>query len=389
MHLVNGRIIVYYSVKKSDVNHLVICGAYSTTDSPLGPYKNFPEPVLDIGSSTIDVNIIHEEGTDTNWLVWKKEGSITPFSINKLSEDGSKVLGDPIELMRNDLFWEGILVEGPWLHYRAPYYYIFYSGQAYDLPGYSIGIARSKKITGPYEKAAGPVFSQFAYKAKGHYFVAPGHNSVLTLPNSNVDIIVYHAWINGGIHKDPGRVTCIDKIYWTEDGWPIAGIAGTPSHQEMPDPLTKEFAEMKMDVRLPIGSLVSLASYQWDHKCWSSEDGTINGDCDDENNWFWVRKGMAGHPTITLESYKKPGFYWRHYNDYLVLNENDGSAIFKEDCSFLQVAGVYDQAYVTLRPINYPWDLMRHFNAKIRHDLFDESETCAQDGSWKVKFHDP
>lgn len=284
--------------------------------------------------------------------------------------------------------WEGILVEGPFMHYHNGYYYMYYSGQAYDLPGYSVGVARSKNIKGPFEKAAGPVFSQFAYKAPGHYFVAPGHNSVLTLPNSKVDVIVYHAWLNGQIHGGPGRVACVDKIYWTEDGWPIAGIAGTPSHKAMPDPLSAEFANMEMDIRLPYGSLVSLCSFQWDNKCWNAEDGTINGDIDDQNNWFYVRKGLKGHPTISLESFTKPGYYWRHYNDYIRMDLDDGSEQFKQDSSFLQVAGTQDQSYVTLRPINYPWDLLRHFNAKIRHDLFDESETCSKDGSWKVHFHD-
>ena len=42
---------------------------------------------------------------------------------------------------------------------------------------------------GPYEKAPGPIMSQVASNATGHYFTGPGHNSVIHVPDNDVDVI--------------------------------------------------------------------------------------------------------------------------------------------------------------------------------------------------------
>ena len=37
--------------------------------------------------------------------------------------------------------------------------------------------------------------------------------------------MVYHGWKYGHITRDPGRQVLIDKIKWTDDGWPHIGSA--------------------------------------------------------------------------------------------------------------------------------------------------------------------
>ena len=37
--------------------------------------------------------------------------------------------------------------------------------------------------------------------------------------------MIYHGWKYGRIKLDPGRQVLIDKVEWTEDGWPHIGSA--------------------------------------------------------------------------------------------------------------------------------------------------------------------
>ena len=45
-----------------------------------------------------------------------------------------------------------LIVEGPSIIYRAPYYYLFFSGNGFDSPLYHVSVARSKSVTGPYTR---------------------------------------------------------------------------------------------------------------------------------------------------------------------------------------------------------------------------------------------
>ncbi len=147
-----------------------------------------------------------------------------------------------------------------------------------------------------------------------------------------------------------------------------------------------------MDVRLPIGAVVSLNSYQWDTYCWRSYDFTIYGDCNSEENFFVVREGLAGPGTISLESYTSPGYYWRHYDYKLRLDRDDGSDTFKKDGSFIPVAGFKDPSYVTLRSTNFPFKIVRHYDYSLRIDDWNDQASdfnnLIQDASWHVNIHD-
>ena len=46
--------------------------------------------------------------------------------------------------------------------------------------------------------------------------------------------MIYHAWRFGKINTDPpGRQVLVDKILWTDDGWPYVG---SPSQTPQPAP---------------------------------------------------------------------------------------------------------------------------------------------------------
>jgi arabinan endo-1,5-alpha-L-arabinosidase len=160
-------------------------------------------------------------------------GKPTPIWAAKLSPDGNSFSSDskPIELLRNTLPWEGPLIEGPWHIYRAPYHYIFYSGNGYGSPEYAIGVARSKDPLGPYEKYGDPIMrSNDAFKG-------PGHCSVVSKDDKNQEfVMVYHSWIKDHI-LDPkyGRYMLIDRVRWTNDSWPYF-TSSSPSVDPQPIP---------------------------------------------------------------------------------------------------------------------------------------------------------
>lgn len=122
-------------------------------------------------------------GTD-NYLIWKDDGNgknpqePTQIWAAKLNNRGTKVVGQWVPLIKNDLPWEGPLVEAPWIFQHGSYYYLFYSGNGYCGNLYAVGVARSKNPLGPYEKSPQPI------RVSDSKFIGPGHCSVLKTPSN-------------------------------------------------------------------------------------------------------------------------------------------------------------------------------------------------------------
>jgi len=321
------------------------------------------------------------------YLVWKVDGNAygkpTPIYIAELNGDGSAIVGSPTEILRNNLGWEGDLVEGPWIIYHKPYYYLFYSGNGYASSRYAVGVARSKSIKGPYTKAATPVMSQIANGAPGHKFAGPGHCSVVNVPDTGIDVMVYHSWLSGKVGQSPGRLVLADRIWWGEDGWPYVGVAGTPSQETLPVPTSAEFARMPMNVRLYAnGTKFNLQTSQWEGNCWSTSC-EIGGSCSDKI--IKVVPGLAGGATVSLQSASNSNMYFRHKNGELYLENNDGSDLFKMDGSFGVVAGLKNPYMTSFHAVNYVQGFLRHKNGRIVLDDWDGSDLMSQDGTWVVK----
>ena len=119
------------------------------------------------------------------------------------------------------------LVEGAWVTYRAPHYYLFYSGDNCCGPRahYAVMVARSRSATGPFETLAQATGagSSVILERRGAW-VAPGHNSVVRDARGD-DWIVYHAVDSRRPRSKPTddvntrRVMLIDRLLY-RDGWP-------------------------------------------------------------------------------------------------------------------------------------------------------------------------
>jgi arabinan endo-1,5-alpha-L-arabinosidase len=99
----------------------------------------------------------------------------TPILAQRLSDDGTALLGEPRQVLANDLEWEGHLIEGPWVTRQNGRYWLFYAGNDFTSPAYGIGVAVADQLFGPYAKRPEPLLrSTRAWLAPGHASVAPG-----------------------------------------------------------------------------------------------------------------------------------------------------------------------------------------------------------------------
>jgi hypothetical protein len=99
----------------------------------------------------------------------------TPIRAQRLASDGESFLGEPTEVLANDLDWEGHLIEGPWVTRQQGRYWLFYAGNDFCTPAYGIGVAVADHPLGPYSKQAEPLLrSTSTWSAPGHASVAPG-----------------------------------------------------------------------------------------------------------------------------------------------------------------------------------------------------------------------
>lgn len=166
---------------------------------------------------SIDATLLRAD--NTLYLVWKDDGNAVGQPTNiwarRLGNDGLG-FNENVQylILRDDLPWEGNLVEGVWFVNRDGWYYLFYSGNGYCGDRYAVGVARSRNPLGPYEKRSDPILTSFGQ------FQGPGHCSVV-LDTNNVDyVMVYHAWQNGQWCGGNPRVMLASSVAWGGDGWP-------------------------------------------------------------------------------------------------------------------------------------------------------------------------
>lgn len=215
-----GRYFVYYTARKKGGP---LCVAVATASVASGPYIDHgPLVCQKIGS--IDAMAVTDE-RGTRYLVWKEDGNSrekpTPIWAQRLSDDGLRLLGKKVELIRNDpQSWEGGVVEGAFILRRGDWFYLFYSGNACcgRRCNYALGVARSRSLLGPYEKyAANPILAQ------NDMWQCPGHGSIVT-DSAGRDFLLYHAYRKSESAFFIGREALLDRISWGSDGWP--GING-------------------------------------------------------------------------------------------------------------------------------------------------------------------
>ncbi len=234
VHKVNDKYIAYYTARQNGSNRFAVGAAVAS--SPKGPFKDIGAPIkANDGVGLIDVTYFEDPKTRKKYLLWKEDQNDfnpprpTPIVMQELSSDGLKVIGTERELIRNDQPWEGVLVEAPTVVYRDGWYYLFYSGNIFVDDEYSVGVARSREIWGPYEKDPKPILVHDAT------FSGPAHQFVME-DEAGRWRIFYHARVKQV--GDKRRYLMHDYLTFTDDGWPRVndghpGLASKEAIQEI------------------------------------------------------------------------------------------------------------------------------------------------------------
>lgn len=213
------KVFVYYTARSKKNNRLTI--AVASADSPDGNYTDHG-PLVSQKAGSIDAFEI----TDDNgkiYMAWKEDGNSigrpTPIWMQEINPDRTKLIGQPIELFRNnesdDTSWERWLVEGVCIFKKGKYYYATYSGGSCcdKKCNYKTGVARSESISGPWKKYENnPILTDNTdWKCSGHGTM---------VKNGNDYYMLYHAYNTiGDVYV--GRQGVLEKIEWTDDEWPI------------------------------------------------------------------------------------------------------------------------------------------------------------------------
>lgn len=219
-----GKVFVYYTAHKRDNS---LCVAVASADRPEGPYTDHgPIICQDVGS--IDAFPMRDVNGKL-YLIWKEDGNSverpTPIWAAEMNEERTALIGNKVELFRNDTPWEANLVEGVSMIRKGEYFYAFYSGAGCcgRACNYALGIARARSLLGPWEKFAGnPVLSGDAQ------WKCPGHGT--PVEHNGKFYLLYHAYSRAA-DVYAGRQGLLSEFRFTPDGWiefPQSRSAGSP-----------------------------------------------------------------------------------------------------------------------------------------------------------------
>ncbi|WP_037619690.1 glycoside hydrolase family 43 protein [Streptomyces aureus] len=220
--------LVYSDVKSlagafKDVHNYVV-----TAPAPTGPWSD-PVPVAGHG---FDPSLFHDTGPDGTgrswllWLEWDHRPGHDPFAGILLQEwdRAARGLRGPVHRVFTGT---GLgRTEGPHLYRRDGWYYLVTAegGTSWE---HAVTVARSRDVTGPYTPdPAGPLLT-----SAGDEHLAlqkAGHGSLVETPDGD--------WYLAHLTARPltplgacvlGRETAIQKVRWTDEGWPVVeGDAG-------------------------------------------------------------------------------------------------------------------------------------------------------------------
>lgn len=186
------RYLLYYTVRYRTAERQCISRALS--DNPAGPFvDDLNEPLvcqLELGGSIDPSPFVDADGTP--YLLWKNDGNCcgrpVGLWVQRLSEDGLSLEGEPVELIRRDQLWENPLIEAPAMVEHDDQYYLFYSGNWWESHTYAVGYAVCETVTGPCVKPQRAPIFEFTKQAMG-----PGGEEFFRDAEGNL-WMAYHAW---------------------------------------------------------------------------------------------------------------------------------------------------------------------------------------------------
>lgn len=221
---IRDRFLLYYTTPALDLprpdGRPSQCISVAIATSPEGPFVDESEgPIVcqdELGGSIDSTYFQDDDGA--RYLIWKNDGNCcgidTRFFIQKLSNDGRRVIGEPTDMgVDNDVIWERFVIEAPTLTTHDGTYYLFYSGNDFASAAYAVGYATADDVLGPYTDA--PENPILASKPP---IAGPGHQGIVEDDDGDL-WLTYHAWDVSAIGYQMGgrRAMYIDELVF-EDG---------------------------------------------------------------------------------------------------------------------------------------------------------------------------
>jgi xylan 1,4-beta-xylosidase len=196
---------------KDSHNYLV------TATDPAGPWS---EPIY-INSSGFDASLFHDPSGRKYFLnvLWNHNPGANPFSgilLQEFDPDTLKLKGPIHNIFKGTSLG---LVEGPHLYLKDGYYYLLTAEGGTDF-NHAVTLARSKKITGPYEVMPNNPLLTSRHNPELTLQRA-GHASITDTPDGDY----YMAHLCGRPLMPErrctlGRETALQKLYWPKNEWP-------------------------------------------------------------------------------------------------------------------------------------------------------------------------
>jgi beta-xylosidase len=222
--------VLYYTTSVTSSH--VQCVGVGVAAKLAGPYiDNSRKPLVcqpDQGGS-IDAHAF-TASHGKRYLYWKNDGnamgSDTYISVQQLDDTGAALVGKPKRLFKQDLPWEGRLVEAPFVWEENGKFHLFYSANAFDSYSYAIGHAVADTPLGPFTKSQEPVV------ASNDVAAGPGHCALVR--KGGKVWMLYHAWPPEAIGSEsPGRNMWLSEVTFSPDG-SVTVVAPTVDYPTRP-----------------------------------------------------------------------------------------------------------------------------------------------------------
>jgi arabinan endo-1,5-alpha-L-arabinosidase len=232
----NGRYHLYYAVSTFGSQRSVIGLAVNRTLDAANPDYRWEDRGLVIESAPgkTDFNAIDPamfvDRDNSPYLFWGSYWSgIKATKIDPDTGKPPKGLLQVTAVARRAKEVDPPSIEAPYVMFHERYYYLFVSWDSCCDPQratYKVIVGRAKSVLGPYVDQHGrPMNEGGGTLVLAGYggWRGPGHNSALSTTKGD--------WlVNSGFHTDflrRGRVLQFRRMYWLDDGWPVAGEALT------------------------------------------------------------------------------------------------------------------------------------------------------------------
>lgn len=109
--------------------------------------------------------------------------------------------------------------EAPHIYKKDGYYYLMIAEGGTDFH-HSVTIARSRRITGPYEGCPSNPILTHRHLGRKHPIVNAGHGDLVETQNGEWWMVLLASRPYGGYYRNLGRETFLVPVTW-EDGWPV------------------------------------------------------------------------------------------------------------------------------------------------------------------------